>query len=117
MTNQDVQKRCQAQIDKVVGSGRLPEAADRGSLPLIECVMKETFRSGMWQLGIRAVCADVPILARWHPAIPLAIPHYATADDEYQGMRIPAGATVLANLRWAVFAVVQGVAQFFSPEP
>ena len=38
-------------------------------------------------------------LDRWHPAVPLAIPHKSVADDEYRGMLIPAGSTVMANAR------------------
>ena len=32
---------------------------------------------------------------RWHPVSPLGVPHKAIAEDEYQGMRIPKGSTVI----------------------
>ena len=42
-------KKVQAEIDRVVGSERLPAHEDRESLPYLECVLKETIR-----------CATVP---------------------------------------------------------
>ena len=41
----DAQKRCQDQLDEVIGPDRLPQFTDRDSLPLLECTLKETFRS------------------------------------------------------------------------
>lgn len=43
----DVQARAQAEIDAVVGDGRLPELKDRESLPYINCMIKELLR---WHL-------------------------------------------------------------------
>jgi cytochrome P450 len=40
----DVQKRAQAEIDAVVGPGRLPSFADRDSLPYTEALVKEVLR-------------------------------------------------------------------------
>ncbi|EKM55769.1 uncharacterized protein PHACADRAFT_195821 [Phanerochaete carnosa HHB-10118-sp] len=79
LTNPDVQRKAQEELDRVVGDGRLPDFTDRDSLPYVECVVKETMR--------------------WHPVAPLGIPHKATEDDEYRGMSIPKGATVIANSR------------------
>ncbi|KIJ69606.1 hypothetical protein HYDPIDRAFT_145813 [Hydnomerulius pinastri MD-312] len=39
-----VQKRAQAEIDEVVGVGRLPNFDDRSSLPYVEAVLRETLR-------------------------------------------------------------------------
>ena len=47
----DVQSKAQAELDTVVGTGRLPEFEDRQSLPYIEAIMMETLR--------------------WRPAVPL----------------------------------------------
>ncbi|OJJ95655.1 hypothetical protein ASPACDRAFT_47545 [Aspergillus aculeatus ATCC 16872] len=38
---------------------------------------------------------------RWRPIVPLGAPHATTQEDEYRGLRIPAGATVLPN-HWAM---------------
>ena len=36
---------------------------------------------------------------RWHPVVPIGLPHQVTVDDEYNGMRIPKGAMIIANTR------------------
>ena len=41
----DVQKKAQEEIDRVIGSDRLPEHTDRGSLPYVNAVMREGLRS------------------------------------------------------------------------
>ena len=40
----DVLEKAQAEIDRVVGSARLPDFDDRPSLPYLECVIREVFR-------------------------------------------------------------------------
>ena len=40
----DVYQRARAEIDRVVGSERLPDFEDREHLPYLECVVKEVFR-------------------------------------------------------------------------
>lgn len=40
----EVQKKAQAEIDKVIGTDHLPTLEDRPDLPYIECVVKEVFR-------------------------------------------------------------------------
>lgn len=42
--NPEVQARAQKEIDDVVGRERLPGLIDRGVLPYIDCIMKETMR-------------------------------------------------------------------------
>lgn len=37
-------EKLQEEIDRVVGSERLPDFDDRKSLPYTECVIKETYR-------------------------------------------------------------------------
>lgn len=45
MLNPSVQKKAQAEIDRVVGAhGRLPTIEDRPRLPYVEAVMKEAMR-------------------------------------------------------------------------
>jgi Cytochrome P450 len=38
--------KAQAEIDRVVGSDRLPDFQDRTSLPYVESVVKEVYRYG-----------------------------------------------------------------------
>jgi cytochrome P450 len=42
--NPEVQKRAQAEIDRVVGTDRLPDFGDRVSIPYVEAVLRETMR-------------------------------------------------------------------------
>ncbi|EJD42947.1 putative CyP450 monooxygenase [Auricularia subglabra TFB-10046 SS5] len=75
------QKAAQEEIDHVLGHGRLPEFADRPTLPYVEGMLLEVYRL--------------------YPVLPLAIGHRVIEDDEYQGMRIPKGATVIPNV-WSI---------------
>ena len=63
--NPEVQAKAQAELDKVIGRGRLPEPGDRASLPYTSALVKE--------------------LLRWHIVTPIGVPHRAVADDEYKG--------------------------------
>ena len=74
----DVQKTVQAELDRVVGTDRLPDFVDRPNLPYLEAVVRETIR-----------CAIVA---------PTSMGHVSSRDDEYNGYFIPKGTTVLANL-------------------
>ncbi|KAM5536771.1 hypothetical protein V8D89_009489 [Ganoderma adspersum] len=76
----DVQRKAQAELDAVVGPGRMPEFSDSDSLVYVNAVIKETLR--------------------WHTVTPLGLAHATTADDELHGYFIPAGTVVLANI-WA----------------
>ncbi|EGN98312.1 hypothetical protein SERLA73DRAFT_169309 [Serpula lacrymans var. lacrymans S7.3] len=81
LQNPDVQRKAQLEIDAVVGQGRLPDFSDRTSLPYVEAVFRETLR--------------------WHPVVPLGIPHAATNDDIFEGHFIPKGALIVPNI-WAM---------------
>ncbi|PPQ70818.1 hypothetical protein CVT24_001035 [Panaeolus cyanescens] len=76
--NPDVQKKAQAEIDDVLGTGRLPSVSDRADLPYLRSIIVETLR--------------------WAPPLPLGIPHASTQDDEYNGLFIPKGSLILANI-------------------
>lgn len=43
----DVQRKAQAEVDAIVGSGRLPTFSDRTHLPYTVCLMKEVIRWGV----------------------------------------------------------------------
>ncbi|KAL6299078.1 cytochrome P450 [Sparassis latifolia] len=74
----DAQRKAREEIDRVVGSERLPDFSDRADLPYIECVLQE--------------------VARWHPVFPLGIAHRTIQDDIYDGMFIPKGSLVIPNV-------------------
>ncbi|KAJ8520725.1 hypothetical protein ONZ45_g2492 [Pleurotus djamor] len=75
----ECQTLAQEEVDRVIGSGRLPTFADRGSLPYVDAVIEEVFR--------------------WNPITPLGIPHRSTHDDIYRGMFIPKGSFIMFNLK------------------
>lgn len=74
----EVQRKAQEELDRIVGTDRLPTLADRPSLPYNNAVMKEVLR--------------------WHPVAPTGIPHVAAEDDNYNGMFIPKGTTLIPNI-------------------
>ncbi|KAI0311559.1 cytochrome P450 [Amylostereum chailletii] len=81
LQNPDVQAKAREEIDRVVGGERLPSHEDRKNLPYVNAIMKEVMR--------------------WHAATPLGIAHKLNRDDEYNGMHIPAGTLVIANI-WGI---------------
>ncbi|KAF9446025.1 cytochrome P450 [Macrolepiota fuliginosa MF-IS2] len=74
-----VQKKAHEELDRVLGHGRLPEFADKDSLPYLDAIVKEVFR--------------------WKPTTPIGVPHYSTEDDEYRGYYIPKNTLVIGNAR------------------
>ncbi|KAF2491284.1 putative O-methylsterigmatocystin oxidoreductase [Lophium mytilinum] len=81
MQHPAVRAKAVAEIDRVVGSERLPEFADIPNLPYLNLVLQECYRM--------------------NPLSPLGIPHASVKDDVYRGMRIPAGTIVYQNV-WAI---------------
>ncbi|KAI0669479.1 cytochrome P450 [Trametes maxima] len=77
----EVQTRAQEEIDRVIGTHRLPDFTDRDRLPYITAVMKE--------------------ILRWHPPAPTGIPHLLKEDDTYKGYHIPRGSIVMGNV-WGI---------------
>ncbi|OQE07289.1 hypothetical protein PENVUL_c014G02633 [Penicillium vulpinum] len=93
--------RAHALLDEVVGRDRLPQFSDRSRLAFVDAVMHE--------------------LLRWRPISPGSIPRRADRDDEYNGVKIKKGGTIIANA-WAigrderVFDPALGDTQDFVPE-
>ncbi|KAF5353993.1 hypothetical protein D9756_007077 [Leucocoprinus leucothites] len=85
-------KQAQSDIDAAVGRERLPSFEDLDSLPYIRALIKE--------------------LGRWHPPASLGLPHATSEDDVYEGMFIPAGSTVIAN----IYAITRNTELFPEPE-
>ncbi|KAJ6625069.1 cytochrome P450 [Mycena sp. CBHHK59/15] len=76
-----VQKIAQEELDRVVGTDRLPTYAHQEALPYITAIVKESLR--------------------WELVIPLGVPHRAMEDDVYNGYFIPAGTIIIAN-QWGI---------------
>ncbi|KAK8060686.1 hypothetical protein PG996_010616 [Apiospora saccharicola] len=69
--------KAQADLDRVVGRGRLPTFEDRARLPYIDAIVNEVLR--------------------WRPVVVGGVPHATKKEDTYMGYRIPAGSLVMAN--------------------
>ena len=90
----DIQKKAQAEVDKVVGSSRMPEVSDMDSLPYVTALIKEVARSPFFPH-----CEFVYLTHfRWRPVAPTGFPHALIQDDTYNGYFLPKGATVYANI-------------------
>ncbi|KAG6898242.1 hypothetical protein C0992_002256 [Termitomyces sp. T32_za158] len=87
----DVMQKAQAELDSVVGAGRLPSFEDEHALPYMQALIKE--------------------ITRWRPIAPTAVPHTATEDVIYKGFFIPKGSTIYGN----TFAILADPELF--PEP
>lgn len=72
----EVQEKAQEELDRVI-LNRLPVSADRKNLPYIEALVSETHR--------------------WHPVVPMALPHASIKEDVINGYRIPKGSLLLPN--------------------
>ncbi|THU85807.1 cytochrome P450 [Dendrothele bispora CBS 962.96] len=77
----ETMKKAQAEIDRVVGRGRLPNFSDYEHLPYIRAMVKE--------------------ILRWRGVSPLAVPHRLCQDDVYDGYFIKKDTICVVNV-WAL---------------
>ncbi|ETN37998.1 uncharacterized protein HMPREF1541_07621 [Cyphellophora europaea CBS 101466] len=70
------QGKARAEVDSVLGDGRVVALSDSPNLPILRACIKEVMR--------------------WRPPVPLGVPRLVEADDEYNGYFIPKGAVVHA---------------------
>jgi len=77
ISNPHVLMKAREELDRVVGTDRLPSLTDRPKLRYIEYIVEET--------------------TRWRPLSPVGIPHKSIEDDIYEGMFIPKGTFVYYN--------------------
>ena len=82
----DVQRLAQAELDRVIGTDRLPDFSDRPSLPYINAIVKEPMR--------------------WHSIVPLGIAHLISEDVYYKNYCLPKGAVLIPNNWYAGLSVV-----------
>ncbi|KAK6187259.1 hypothetical protein SNE40_005325 [Patella caerulea] len=74
----EVQKKCQDEIDSVVGDGRMVDWSDKSKMPYNEATLLEVQRLGN--------------------ALPMSLPHTTDKDTIVKGYLIPEGTLVYANL-------------------
>ncbi|KAH6917898.1 cytochrome P450 98A3 [Coprinopsis sp. MPI-PUGE-AT-0042] len=77
----EVQRKAQEELDRVVGTDRLPQMSDKENLPYINAIVKEA--------------------GRWHTVLPLGFIHATAKEDEYEGYFIPKGSFIFVNI-WAI---------------
>ena len=95
----DVQRKAQAEIDKIVGNSRLPDFSDEGSLPYVQAVVKETLR---WHpVGPLGVFLSVGDNVSGDRIIFTGVPHRVIESDTYKGYHIPEGSIIIPNA-WCV---------------
>ncbi|KAI6785041.1 uncharacterized protein J7T54_008135 [Emericellopsis cladophorae] len=93
----DVQRKAQGEIDRVVGTSRLPSFQDRGELPYVNAIVKEAFR--------------------WWPIAPMGFPHSTDDDIEYRGYHIPKGSYLIPAVWWFLHdPEVYSSPEVFDPE-
>ncbi|KAM0260067.1 hypothetical protein ACHAQJ_002991 [Trichoderma viride] len=76
----EVQRKAQEEIDRVVGSDRLPGYEDRENLPYVEAIAKEALR--------------------FFPVVPIGTAHKTEEDIFFRGYRIPKGSYILPMIWW-----------------
>ncbi|RYP77978.1 hypothetical protein DL771_000837 [Monosporascus sp. 5C6A] len=76
----EVVARAQEEIDRVVGSDRLPNFDDRVNLPYVDGIVKEAWR--------------------WNPVGPMGLTHKSEEDIIYGEYLIPKGSYLLPSLWW-----------------
>jgi cytochrome P450 len=74
----ETQRKAQEELDRIVGRGRFPDFSDMENLPYVKALYKEVLR--------------------YHPIVPIGVPHSCIADNEYMDMMIPKGAVVISNV-------------------
>ncbi|KAJ3300097.1 hypothetical protein HK104_004566 [Borealophlyctis nickersoniae] len=73
----EVQQKLHEEMDRVIGRDRIPTADDQAKLPYLNAVIMET--------------------NRYRPSGYLGVPHFSTADDEYEGYFIPKGTIMITS--------------------
>ncbi|TFK25337.1 cytochrome P450 [Coprinopsis marcescibilis] len=73
----EVLAKAQREVDSVVKPGHLPDYKDQDAMPYVTAVVKE--------------------ILRYRIVVPIAIPHVLSAEDEYNGYRLPANSIVIPN--------------------
>ncbi|KAL9585518.1 MAG: hypothetical protein Q9212_001471 [Teloschistes hypoglaucus] len=104
----EVVQKAHEEIDRVIGTDRLPTFSDRKNLPYIDGIVKEAWR--------------------WNPVGPMGLAHKSEEDIIYGDFIIPAGAYLLPSLWWFlhdpasysdadVFKPERYLAPFYEPDP
>lgn len=69
--NPQLAKKAQEEIDRVVGTDRMPTLDDRERLPYLDCIFKETLRYDLRPILIQR-CTYYGNICSWSPPVPLS---------------------------------------------
>ncbi|KAM5533854.1 hypothetical protein V8D89_012517 [Ganoderma adspersum] len=78
----EVLKKAQREIDRVVGTDRLPTFSDREQLPYVDCIIKEVLR--------------------WGTPVPITPPHRLIQPDQYREYTLEEGIVVSHDIHLAI---------------
>ena len=101
MLHPEIQRKAQAELDRVVGPNRLPDFSDYDNLVYIQALALESIR--------------------WIIIFPLGVSHRLICDDEYKGFFIPRGTTIMpvsyvfSLLREILTSLVEHLASGYKP--
>jgi cytochrome P450 len=90
-----VQRKAQAEIDAVIGNGRLPTFTDRPDLPYVDAIVTEVLR---WNSVAPTGTFPAPHKKQELIKLLSGVPHTATEDGIIHGYHIPKGSIIIANL-------------------
>ena len=106
-------KQAHVEIDAFTTERRFITPQDRKYLPIIDCVLKEVLRyvysnhtllrsSLVLESTLPFLCVSIIFMCRipqdgYNPV--KGIPHAVMDEDEYRGMHIPSGSTIVPNIR------------------
>lgn len=107
------QRKCQEEIDRVIGSSRSPVVTDYANLPYTQAFVREVSCRDVTMIVVVHIFQQVH---RFRPVAPLGMPHATSKDMEvrlrqqpirqeidftlhskYRGYHIPKGATIFLN--------------------
>lgn len=81
LKNPEIMKKAKAELEEVIGKGKVLDEADIQRLPYLRCMVKETLRI--------------------HPPVPFLIPRRVDQDVEVCGYTVPKNSQVFVNA-WAI---------------
>lgn len=95
----DAQRTAQEELDRVLDGSRLPTLHDRAQAPYVEALVRETMR--MYPVTPLGMSSEFMRYSSHSDARFTGLAHRLIEDDEYEGMRLPKGATVIVNTWYA----------------
>ncbi|QRV80981.1 cytochrome P450 family protein [Ceratobasidium sp. AG-Ba] len=81
VTHPNAQRKAHEELDRIIGSARMPLLEDLSQLPYIQAIIREVHR--------------------WRPIAPAGVPHTSIEDIHYQDYTIPANTIIFTNI-WGI---------------